>query len=213
MRKLVAVIFFVLTNQAMADAPVCPHYELAELQGMTVDELYNLAATFPVTHYVYGPSDAMASDDDINCGREAARVLGIAVNKSMSGVRQTIDNLHTYRETHKQEVEDWKNSPEGIVRAHSPCEEFVGDQSLAGEYSWMSCFQYENKTAPPCFRKQGEDLKSDDPQVVACLIAVNQNTTKIIPMLKACEAQYMAIKESDIFANTKMYNCEDAVIR
>ena len=213
MRKLVAVIFFVLTNQAMADAPVCPHYELAELQGMTVDELYNLAATFPVTHYVYGPSDAMASDDDINCGREAARVLGIAVNKSMSGVRQTIDNLHTYSETHKQEIADWKKSPEGIVRAHSPCEEFTGTNSLRVGYTWGECFQYEAKNVPQCFAKEGTDPNGDNPQVVACLIAANEETAKIIPSLKACLARYMATKNNDTFAASKMYNCEEAIIR
>jgi hypothetical protein len=129
-KQLFALLFALLIALpilAHAEAPLCQHYEISELQNMPVDQLQQLAASFTITHYSTDPSQNWTNSDDVNCTNELARVnniLDARINALIAPVKAEAED-----QTKQAEKTAYEETPEGKLfkQAQDTCEAIHAD--------------------------------------------------------------------------------------
>ncbi|NDU92030.1 MAG: hypothetical protein G3I10_05385 [Ferrovum sp.] len=142
MKKQLFALLISLPILAHAEAPICQHYEISELQAMTPDQLQQLAANFTVTHYSTDPSQNWNNTDDINCTNELARVndiLQTKLNEMIAPIKAEAED-----KTKQAEKAAYETTPEGILfkKAQDTCETIRGP---GDDYANAGLADLENK--------------------------------------------------------------------
>ena len=199
----VAVAFLGFTVNAIAAAPICPHYEQSELTSMTDDQLQNLLARYTVVEQDgYGNR----TDDDIACGIEYDRIKSIIDARVKDEIHQIFGSKRAIESKARGQL--FAKTPEGkiYVEMQKMCgvfsdeaEPFEGyfDKDKSDKYISllgdavvcdisMSYSVAHDENCGTLEDPDPNDPDKNDPKVMACLESYKPKVQELIKNLRAC---------------------------
>ena len=199
-KHLIAVAFIITPPFAHAEAPLCPHYELSELQGMSDDQLDHLLADYTVTRYSSVPSGNYTTSDDVACAQERSRINAVVTGRLHSQMDALFNNPAAQEARQNEAI--FEKTPEGKIYASykSMCYNEFKDDKWGGAAVECDMSMSVSLPIPKCGTFETPDPNDpykDNPEAIQCLKDFKPKMDQIIAVLKSCNGKMACMREKE----------------